>query len=682
MVLKIAESWHYARTMNHLSSISRTLFLIVVIGLVVSSTGTNWSSVRAGGEEWRPVDAADLALKAAVVEPNADAEAIFWDIRIDDGGYNDLVLSHYVRIKIFTERGRDKHSKVEIPYIGGIKIKDVAARTIKPDGSIVELVKDDIIEKTVVKVSGLKLKTKTFAFPGIEPGVIIEYKWKEVISNSSANNLRLQFQRDIPVQSVTYRFKPSNKRAFDVREFNMSKVEFQKEKDGFQVATVNNMPAFREEPMMPPEDNVRSWAMVQYFNLFTLLSAYPLVAVEVYLGSQSLIKVDKEIKQKSAEIIAGATTQDEQLNKILDFCRTNIKNTDDKNAFTEEELEKLKDNKKPADTLKRGVGSSADINLLFAALVNGAGIDARIALLPDRGRRFFDRKVVIPGALRPAAIAVRDGTTWKLYDPAFKYITPGMLRWQEEGVDCLVADASPQWIKTPMSPPEKSKEKRVAKLTLDENGTLEGDVTIEYTGHLAIERKLLNDDDSPVQREENLKEAMKARLSSAELTNIVVENVTDPSKPFIYKYHVRVPNYAQRTGKRLFFQPAFFHKGIGAMFSAGERKYPIYFHFPWSEEDVITLTLPKGYVLDNADRPSPIAAGTVSKYEVKMGITKDQTTLAYNRTFFFGGEDSILFDVEHYPTIKRLFDEVNRGDNHMITLKQITEIDATKTTKP
>ena len=31
--------------------------------------------------------------------------------------------------------------------------------------------KEDIIEKTVVKVSGLKLRTKTFAFPGIEPAV-------------------------------------------------------------------------------------------------------------------------------------------------------------------------------------------------------------------------------------------------------------------------------------------------------------------------------------------------------------------------------------------------------------------------------------------------------------------------------------------------------------------------------
>jgi hypothetical protein len=411
--------------------------------------------------------------------------------------------------------------------------------------------------------------------------------------------------------------------------------------------------------------------MVQYITLFSLFSAYPVLAVQVHIGSESWMKVDKEIKQKATEIIAGATGQDEQLNKILDFCRTNIKNTDDKDAFTEEQLEKLKDNKKPADTLKRGVGSGGDISLLFAALANAAGFEARIALLPDRGRRFFDKNVVIPGALRPAAIAVRQGETWKFYDPSFKYFTPGMLRWQEEGVDGLVAGSRPEWIKTPMSPPEKSKEKRVANLTLDENGTLEGDVTIEYTGHLGIERKLLNDDDSPVQREENLKEAMKARLSSAELTNIVIENATDPAKPFIYKYHVRVPGYAQRTGKRMFLQPGFFHKGIDAMFSAGTRKYPIYFHFPWSEEDQITFTLPKGYALDNADRPGPITAGPVCKHEVKMSVTKDQRTLTYNRYFHFGAEDSILFPVETYEPIKRLFDEINRADNHMITLKQI-----------
>jgi len=651
--------------------IFRLLLFPLLLLLVVASTGTHWSRASAGGEEWRPVDPADLALKGAVVEPNADAEAIFWDIRIDDGGENDLVLNHYVRIKIFTERGRDQYSKIDIPYIGGVKIKDVAARTIKPDGSIIELLKDDIIEKTVVKVSGLKLRTKTFAFPGIEPGAIIEYKWKEVRSNSSANNMRLQFQRDIPVQAVTYRIKPAQNMSWDVRPFNMDQFTFQREKNGFDVTTVNRVPAFREEPMMPPEDSVRSWALVRYHGLFSVLSSYSFQAAQTYYIFQPYMKVDNDIKKKAAEIVEGARTVDEKVLKIFEFCRTNIRNTDDKNAgFTDEDLEKLKENKKPSDTLKRGVGSGSDMNLLFAALVNAAGYEAHVVLLPDRGRRFFDRNVIVPGALKPTSIAVRSGETWKFFDLGSIYVTPPMLPWQEEGVDGVIADSTPEWLRTPMSPPDKSKEKRTATFTLDENGTLEGDVSIEYTGHLAVERKKLNDDDSPVQREENLKEAVKGRMSSAELTNIIVENATDPVKPFMYKYHVRVPGYAQRTGKRLFFQPGYFHKGIEALFSAGTRRYPIYFRFPWSEEDKITVTLPKGYALDNADRPAPINVQEICKLEINMGVTQDQRILIYKRNFFFGGNDSILFPVTTYDHIKRLFDEISKVDNHMITLKQ------------
>src|SRR5690348_10476598 len=297
----------------------RLLLFPLVIALVISSTATNWSRVSAGGpEEWRPIDPADLALKTAVVEPNADAEAIFWDIRIDDGGQNDLVLNHYVRIKIFTERGRDQNSKIDLPYVDGIKIKDVAARTIKPDGTIVELGKEDFIEKTVVKVSGLKLRTKTFAFPGIEPGAIIEYKWKEVRSHSSADNMRLQFQRDIPVQAVTYRIKPAKDIFWDVRPFNMDRFNFQREKNGFDVTTVNRMPAFREEPMMPPEDSVRSWALVRYHGLFSLLQSYPFLAAQVYYTFQPFMKVDKDIKQKVAEIVGSTTSPDEKVLKIFE----------------------------------------------------------------------------------------------------------------------------------------------------------------------------------------------------------------------------------------------------------------------------------------------------------------------------------------------------------------------------
>jgi hypothetical protein len=655
------------QTSSHYTS--RLIIILLLVALLIAPFGTI-RSVSAG-EDWRPVDAADLALKAAVVEPNADSEAIFWDVRVDDGGESDLVLSHYVRIKIFNDRGREKYSKIDIPYINGVKIKDIAARTIKSDGSIVELVKNDIIEKTVVKANGLKLRTKTFAFPGIEPGAIIEYKWKEVRSNTSAQNLRLQFQRDIPVQAVTYHLKPAGSSFVDVRAFNMDKPQFVKEKNGFQVATVKNMAAFREEPLMPPEDSVKSWAMVRYMNIFTLLLGYNMLGAQVYVFSQPYLKADKEIKQKTAEVTAGVDSAEDQIDKIFQFCRNNIKNTSDKTqGFTADDIEKLKENKKSADTLKRGVGPAIDINLLFAAMVNAAGYDARIALLPDRGERLFDPDVVVPGALRPSAIAVRFGTTWKFFNPGLPYVAPGMLRWQEEGVDALVVDKDQVWVKTPVTDAQKSKEKRIAKLHLDENGTMEGDVTIEYTGHLAVERRVTNEDDSPAQREENLKEMVKDRLSSAELTNIAIENDADPAKPFVYKYHVRIPEYAQKTGKRLFFQPGFFEKGISALFSAGKRTYPIYFHYPWSEQDDVTIQLPKGFALDNADRPAPINAGAVSKYDVQMGITNDQSTLVYKRNFFFGSPNLLLFSVDKYDAIKQLFDEVSKADNHIITLKQ------------
>ena len=109
------------------------------------------------GDDWKPIDPAELALKAPVVEKDADAEALFWEVRVADevdGDSPRTVLSHYVRIKIFTERGRESQSKIDIPFMNNWSVKDIAARTIKPDGTIVEIKKSDILERTIVKEGG------------------------------------------------------------------------------------------------------------------------------------------------------------------------------------------------------------------------------------------------------------------------------------------------------------------------------------------------------------------------------------------------------------------------------------------------------------------------------------------------------------------------------------------------
>ncbi|HUK91502.1 MAG TPA: hypothetical protein VLZ81_13955, partial [Blastocatellia bacterium] len=221
------------------------------------------------------------------------------------------------------------------------------------------------------------------------------------------------------------------------------------------------------------------------------------------------------------------------------------------------------------------------------------------------------------------------------------------------------------------SEPSKSVTKRAANLRLDEDGTLEGDVVVEYSGQAGIVRKYESDSDSPAEREKALIDSIKSRIGTAEVTAVRIDNANDPDKPLVHTYHIKAPGYAQRTGKRLFLQPAFFEHGMTARFQTNQRKYPIYFHYPWSESDTVKIDLPAGYELDNPDAPAPLTSGTSTKYVVTIQVAKDKKTIYYKRDFFFGGGGSILFPATTYPNLKQLFDIIHERDEHTMSLKAV-----------
>ena len=637
-----------------------------------------------GDKDWRPVDPAQLAATTPVVEKDADAEALFWEVRVDyseDG----MILNHYVRVKIYNDRGRESQSKIDIfaPKVGGTQteIKDIAARTVKPDGTIVEVKKEDIFERTVVKASGVKVKAKSFAMPGVEPGAIIEYRWREVRRDVFALYAEYDFSRDIPVQQVKYYIKPLPNVVFGMRAqtFNTGMAPFEREKDGFFSMTLTNVRAFHEEPRMPPEHAVRPWMLVYYSpdNALSPQAFWKVYGKEVFDEHKSSMKVGDDVKRAAAEATAGATTDEEKLDRIFDYVRSKVKNVRDvTSGFTREQVEKMKENKTPADTLKRGTGNWHDIDMLFAAMAVASGFDARVAKVGNRAEDFFDPNFSDSYFLAYRGtedIAVKVGDQWRFYDPGTTYVTRGMLNWQEEGQQALISDPKePVFVKTPLSGPEKSVERRTAKFKLSDDGTLEGDVRVEYTGHLGVDMKNRNDQDSPAEREENLKNSYKELLGGVEVTDVKIENVTDPDKPYFYTMHIRVPGYAQRTGKRLFFQPAFFEHGRSAMFPTSGRTHQVYFHYPWAEEDHVEIELPEGFALDNPESPAPISGSEISKYEPKAMITKDGRTLIYERKFFFGkgGAGALLFPTQVYPNLKAYFDAVNKQDGHTIAVKQ------------
>src|SRR5262245_45297563 len=284
-------------------------------------------------QAWKPIDPAHVALKAPVVEKDADAEAIFWEVYFKDewdGSIPRKVFSNYVRIKIFSQRGAENHGKVDLIYSSRGSIRDVAARTIKPDGSIVEMKKDAVFDREIVRVSGLKVKAKSFALPVVEPGAIVEYRWIEQRTLTSLDT-RLQLQREFPVQAVKYYIKPLSDITMGMRSisFHCPNVPFVRERDGYVSVSFNNIPAFHEEPHMPPEDQVRPWMLLYYSDKEKIAPEkfWKEHGKHVYEENKDAMKVNDEVRRAAVEAVGDASAPGQKLERLVAFCRSRIKNS-------------------------------------------------------------------------------------------------------------------------------------------------------------------------------------------------------------------------------------------------------------------------------------------------------------------------------------------------------------------
>jgi hypothetical protein len=639
--------------------------------------------------EWRPINPQDLALKQSKTDPNADAEALFRDVRIENAiiGSNQNVYVNYLRFKIFTDRGREKYSDVKIGYPGKAHISDVAGRTIHPDGTIIDLKKDAIFDKVEEKTSGFKSKVISFALPSVEPGSIIEYRWTEnkgEISESYTPYIPLDVQSDYPVDEVSFHLKPffSNYAALPEMRFipfGCTPEKGDRDSKGFSSITVRNVPAYREEPYSPPDRSSRQWILVFYEPVIAADKDkyWSVVGKQEYSAAKERIKINGEMKQAAAEIVSKGKTDDEKLALLADYCRKTIKSLAG-DEITTEERERFKPNNNSADTFRQRVGTARDIDFAFIALAQAAGFDARLALVADRRSFLFAPIVQSRFFLNNADAAVQLGGKWKFFDVSDPWAPPGTLTWIEQGVWALIPDSqNSEWVQTPLMTSDETKVQRIAEFTLSPEGDLEGEVREIYWGNDAIAFRINHHKQNDAEREQLVRERVKERFSEFELSNVSVTISPDAKLPAGVKYHLLVKGYAQRTGKRLFFRPSFFTAGHRALFNEAARTNGIYFRYPWSENDSIDIHLPPGFQLDHPEKPRPFEVPSIVKYVANISINNATNTMLYRRTFIFGGALIPNFDVKNYKGVKSIFDQAHENDEHMITLVKPAEAQPT-----
>lgn len=640
--------------------------------------------------EWRPIPPADLQAAKPTIEADADAEALLWETRIDDSDDDKLTRKNYVRIKIFTERGREKFAKIDIQFVkGSAKIKDIAARVIKPDGTITELADKDIFEREVVRASGVKVRAKSFAVPNIEPGVIVEYQYRESYEDSSFIGGRFYLQKDVPVRDLVYYYKPYDGKAPKTQMFNTTGQGFVKDEHGYYRLSRTNVPAFKEERYMPPDDMVKPYVALQDVG-------YSVASVDG--GGYAALKFDRsdpakywgavassklrmlavwqdaadDVKQFAESLTAGAANDNEKLQRLYDYCQK-LKNISYDESITDDQLKTIL-KQRSKDLIKAGAGASAtsgQITTLFAAMAIASKFDTRVAYSSRRDEVFFEPKMTNSSLISFAGAAINVGGDFRIFNPGNKFAQFGQIPWYRENSLALVINAKGNgWLQLGASSNDKNLTKRTAKLKLAEDGTLEGTVAIELYGQEALTYRLNNYDDEPSKWEENLRDSIHKRMSNAEISNVSIENFNDISKPVIQRYTIKVPNYAQKTGKRMFFQPGIFEYGTAPVFASATRQYDVAFTFPWSSKDEVELAFPSTYAIDNGEAPGGADAGEISKDTIKIELDPAGSKLKYSRDFYFGNGANLVFNVSAYSALKELWDMIQKSDTAILSIKQ------------
>ena len=110
---------------------------LLVLALLLLGAAVRRAQPVSAGDEWQPILPEELKMTGEPKAPGAPAIILYRQVDRDDSSVRTPHEYNYVREKIFTEEGR-KYANVEIPLVKGQwDIHSIRARTIRPDGSIV-----------------------------------------------------------------------------------------------------------------------------------------------------------------------------------------------------------------------------------------------------------------------------------------------------------------------------------------------------------------------------------------------------------------------------------------------------------------------------------------------------------------------------------------------------------------
>jgi transglutaminase superfamily protein/uncharacterized protein DUF3857 len=648
---------------------------LIAVPVILLTASLCLAADKSGGglEDWLPITQQDLQINTVPYNADGSAIQLYYSFYKDESQGFEFV---YRRIKILRDLGK-KYADQEIRIEPGRSLKQFAARTIHPDGSVIDF-KDQLYEKTIVKYRGTKYVAKTFAFPAVTVGSIIEFRYTLNLPPYQVDRLTVwPLESDLYTVKAKFRFRPypgivsggewdsshGSRWAYTyLNSVGMNAPEMKGQ--GLMELDLENLVPFEPEDYMPPALNYEP-AVLFYYGGSKMTSAdqyWDDIGKRWSEWTEKLIGDYKDVRDVAAQVTANETDPEKKLRKLYAKAQS-IRNLSwERNRTQQENLNKKINNAE--DVLKNGYGYAFQINRLFVAMARAAGFDASVVQASEREDLLFEKNLLLPGQIDTTLAVVTLNGKDMVLDPGTPHCPFGVVPWNHTAVPAMrFFKKGAEFITT--SNPESSTMHRTAKVALAADGTLKGDITIEYTGQDALQHRLDALDTDDAGRRKLLEDQVKAWMPQDAVVKAQdVKGWEGTDEPLVAHFTVEVPNYASLAGKRLVFPVFFFPLLKKEMFTHSDRKYPVMFSYPFDESDEISIKLPDGYSLE---QPAYHRKSTLSYAKYEISNNAENNVLTTTRTLRF---DGVRFEPELYSQVKVFFNIVQAGDAGQAVLQQ------------
>lgn len=621
------------------------------------------NSSRMMASDFPPVNPAELKISSCPQQPGASAFILF---REEEDNDVDHFRRVYERIKILTEEGR-KHADIEIPYnYRGLKVKDVKGRTIHTDGTIVPF-EGKPMEKDILRGRDLHYKTKVFTLPDVRVGDVLEFRYKLDYDFDTLWPARWVVSQDLYQEKLHLLFNPGSTNYSYT--WNTPGNVRPTEKGGKIEFNAERIPAFENEEYMLPSVILKYYVYFYYTGMHTL-SADDFWQYRGKVFSEvveSYKNKHKNIDPQLSTLIAPADTPEQKARKIYAFVQS-LENTTYIPDRTEKEQKSLglKGNASADDVLRQKSGDRDDLTLLFAAMAQRAGIPVQIMVVTERDTSYFMPQLFDFGQLNALLAVIQIDGKDVFLDPGTPDAPYGQMYWKLTGCKGLRQTADLKGATLQDTPPPSYKgnvRRRITEMQVQPDGRAQGTIKVAYGGQEAIWRRLRGRETDTAGKTKLLEDEVRNWLpADSEVKMTTAPDWTNSDKPLAAIFEVKT-RMLTSAGRRSLLPSQVLLAGENARFPHAERKWTVYFDFPYVEIDESFVKLPAGLQSEalpqGVDTRTPFGAYTTI-------YTQDAGTLHTARQLVMGGN---IFKPDYYKDLKSFYDLAHTNDQTQVVLK-------------